>query len=260
MKQRFWVMARRRAAFTLIELLVVIAIIGILASMLLPAIGKAKVNAQKKVTQAEEVNLVGAINQYNAQYSRWPVSKEAALFAGTNDFTFGTEWANSTSGGNSGAGSSQKWGTNVDVVSFGTPGNSAPNYQNANSEVITIIGDYPMWPEAQTNNGVAIPHLYNPQKTALWTPKPSPDPKSAGMDTNSGVLRDVWGHPYFITIDLNGDHKCNDSVYTAYTGTSIPGDVLVWSAGPDGAFTSTPVGGNNPPFSDPNKDNVVSWK
>jgi prepilin-type N-terminal cleavage/methylation domain-containing protein len=262
----------RLQAFTLVELLIVIAIIAILAAMLLPVISVAEQHAKK--TQAKiECNTIGsAIQAYESDYSRMPVSG-GVQSSGFTNFTYGSTFNTTT--------------TPQQIGSITNGGSGIIT----NSEVIAILLDLTNYVNNWNNNGITdnANHQKNPRRTIYL-----PNTHSSGWDPSQGgqpqpgigndlVYRDPWGNPYVITMDLNEDNNAVDAFYSqpavsSSTGVAsglgyydltwhpeigngvyaFHGNVMVWSAGPDGKVDPNPTPpGNNSSF---NKDNVTSWQ
>ena len=131
-----------------------------------------------------------------------------------------------------------------------TPGSP---YQNCNSEVISILTDADYYPENSVTR-----HTYNSQKTPFYDARTAVDTNSPGVDANN-ILRDPWGMPYIITLDLNYDDKCTDTlIWSKLMNTnafSVSGSSMIWSFGyMKKVDLSTPY---NSPI---NKHILTSWK
>ncbi len=100
---------------------------------------------------------------------------------------------------------------------------------------------------------------------------------SPGLSTVDYQLRDPWGHPYVITMDLDGDKQCRDALYSTgisrkqagqpqgYNGLVDHGNgffeldapVMIWSLGPDGKYDDSPGAKAN---AGANRDTGLSWQ
>jgi prepilin-type N-terminal cleavage/methylation domain-containing protein len=262
----------RLRAFTLVELLIVIAIIAILAAMLLPVINIAQQSAKKTKAKVECGQIVGAIQQYESDYSRMPVSS-AVQQSGYTNVTYGGI--------------------------FNTPTGPQPfgSFFNGgvltNSDVIAILLDYTNYLNGFNGNGYTdnTNHMKNPKREILlsnthpsgydWTTQTGPPQPGIANDLS---YRDPWGNPYLITIDLNEDNNAVDAVYglpqvSSASGVAggaglvgltwhpeigngayaFHGNVMVWSAGPDGKIDPSSLASPVSAIQGANKDNVLSW-
>ena len=249
-----------------------IAIIAILAGLLLPALGKAKVAARVAQAKVDIKNIEGSISKYENDYSRYPTCSKAREKAMEGDFTFGTLNLLPTGG-------TQPLRAKDGKTPLPRIANNY-DYENSNAEVMSALLDFenfkigsPTW---------NINHALNPNKTVYLNVKEVSDLKSPGVGVD-GVFRDPWGDPYIITVDLNGDNKCRDAFYKLnsvskdpkspansdqglnglYRSVSVSSDpnsfevnkpIMVWSFGPDGK-----VNINAKANALENKDNILSW-
>jgi prepilin-type N-terminal cleavage/methylation domain-containing protein len=278
--------ARRCRGFTLVELLVVIAIIAILASLLLPVIGRVKVKAQIKKAELEVNGIATAIHTYESDYSKFPVSVAAmaaasavtAASGGPEDITYGTTGVacvGPVGPLGTGGGFSTPAGALYTII------NAGAKYQTNNAEVMAVLLDVEYWPNAPLVPTINKDHVKNPNKTRYLNATMAGNNTSPGIGQD-GTYRDPWGNPYIITIDLNYDDKARDAFYRLPAVSADPSDsntpkrglnglipkvvngatvyeanspVMIWSAGPDKMIDPL-----TPANKGANKDNVLSWK
>ena len=213
----------------------------------------------KMQAKLEMSAIAQAIEAYHQEYGRMPVSPEVQATAKTGDFTYGAI---------------------IKAPDLPMPiGTCLDGNAVLNSEVVSILIDFTNFPGDRRRSTVNTNHCLNPQQTKFLNARMTADDHSSSVGPDL-VYRDPWGTPYFITLDINEDGKCDDVLYrkrmisqmngggaAGYHGLSnnidaggngnhfqYSGQVMVWSAGPD-----RKINFNVPADQGENRDNIISW-
>ncbi len=200
---------RRSAAFTLIELLTVIAIIAILMSILFPAIGIVKDQANRTRARNDVVNIVAAVKQYNVEYGKYPIIEDPVADA-TKDAVCGSEKA----------------------ISGGSPIKNSELFNTLRAIAAGINGSGGGGKGG--GSGSSNDHRMNPRRVVFFegrsvTNAASPkggflDRVESGNPDNKGSYYDPWGEQYTIIIDQNIDNLLNNPPlpYTDFASPNEP--------------------------------------
>lgn len=219
MKSKRTVPINAHQGFTLIELLVVITIIAILASLVMSQATKMMADARKLQVQTVIKDLRIAITSYQVEYNRYPVNSSLLSSASS-----GADIPAIMTDENTGIVSALMSTSSSSGSSGGSGGTT-----NLNPKDIKFI-DLPI----AKNGKFGLVNAQPPYK-----------------------LVDLWGTPYYVLLDTNGDKQVmnpdlNNSDPTISQNTTspppknLPTEVAVYSWGLDKMPTT--------------KDDVVSWR
>lgn len=209
-----------RPGFTLIELLVVITIIGILAGLVMSQATKMMADARKLQVQTVIKDLRIAISSYQVEYNRYPVNPSLLSSAGSGEDVQAIPTDENT-------GLVSALLSLSDSGSSGGSGGSGST--NLNPRDIKFI-DLPL----AKNGKFGLVNAQPPYK-----------------------LVDLWGMPYYVLLDTNGDKQVanpdlqNSDPTIAQNPISpppqkLPMEIAIYSYGLDMTPTT--------------KDDVVSWR